>query len=154
MKKLILMLLLLPLAGMAQTTFWQDSLARYQKRIATVAFGFPSMTATQKSVVVNTEKTIWVMAQREIISNQINDSIAFTQARATARANLITALQGKGYACDNSQDDYNKLYNHPAIFGANWQARATYERNQSISNGLLLDHFLNCVRQIWQELNK
>lgn len=65
-------------------------------------------------------------------------------AATTAKNEFIAKLQTLGYLCDNSQTDWNKLYNNPSLFGANWQNQATYQK--SISTGI--DYFLQKAQGI------
>lgn len=65
-------------------------------------------------------------------------------AATTAKNELIAKLQSLGYLCDNSQTDWNKLYNNPSIFGANWQNQAIYQK--SISTGI--DYFLQEAQRV------
>lgn len=78
------------------------------------------------------------------IAEQTAAEQAAQAAATTAKNELIAKLQTLGYLCDNSQIDWNKLYNNPSLFGSNWQVQATYQKSISTS----VDYFLSQAQSI------
>jgi len=55
-----------------------------------------------------------------------------------------------GYACDNSQADWYKLYNKPKVYGANWQGQADYQISISTGVSYFLNHAYNIMYNNYQ----
>lgn len=55
----------------------------------------------------------------------------------------IDSLKEIGFACDNSIEDYEKLYGRPEIFGETWKAKAKAAHDESTS----IDDFINLTIQ-------
>lgn len=69
------------------------------------------------------------LSQVEINANTIESEQQAESDRLERRQQLIAYLQNKGFTCDNSLSDWQKLYNYPKIFGNNWNEKAIYQYN-------------------------
>lgn len=75
-----------------------------------------------------------LVSKKEKIVNDSIQSIRLDNNIKESKKQLkkqIEYLQNKGFKCDNSIEDWLKLYNNPERQGANWKKRATieFERN-------------------------
>ena len=75
----------------------------------------------------------WMMLKMaSAIENEANrkqseiDSAAAMDARKKA---VEATLKAEGYKVDNSASDWDKLYNKPEVYGANWKKQADYQRS-------------------------
>lgn len=126
---LFICLLLLSIASQAQTTTAQTALKTFEDAWITV--NFTGMTTTQKNTHIASHYALKIAAVKEIEANRI---IAENQAiadAATRRNQAITYLTNHGFKCDNSEFDWDRLYNRPKYFGDNWKVTADYQRSIS-----------------------
>ena len=126
-------------------TIAQDALKTFEDGWLTTDWA--AKTSAQKQTFVAQHYGLRIAAAKEIDANRIEDEAEAETQRLLRRQQAITYLQNHGFACDNSLADWQRLYNHPRIFGANWNEQAVYQK--SISTGV--DYFLNIAYQLWQE---
>ncbi|MCE5225282.1 MAG: hypothetical protein LLG05_05415 [Porphyromonadaceae bacterium] len=120
----------------------QKALEDFEKTWLTV--NYVGMTSAQKTTHIQTHYDLKIKAVKEIEANKIESEAANTAAQTANLADSKSKLQSLGYLCDNSQADWNKLFNRPEMFGVNWQTMATYQK--SISTGV--DYFLQQAQSI------
>lgn len=152
MKKLLFSILLIFTISVSHAQTASSTITVAQKalndfKVKELTINFDAMTTTQLATYIKTEKKLIVAVQKEI--NAAN-SIAETEQTAATEAQrqqIITYLKNHGFAVDNSKADWDRLYNRPRIFGANWQAQSNYQ--QSISTGI--DYFINKAYELWKE---
>lgn len=135
MKKLTVIFLFISLCGYSQSHVWQDSLANYQAKQLSKSWGWWDSlpVATQATKIAKWYMLTW-KAAKEVQLNHIADSIRNDTSISGNRTRYIARLISKGYHADNSLFDWQKLYNHTAVFGVNWSNTATYMK--SISPGI------------------
>ena len=91
-----------------------------------------------------------IAAEQEQESNRI-ESEQQSADNNTARLNSIKdSLMALGYACDNSQSDWYKLYNKPKTYGANWQVQADYQISISTGWEYFCNHAYNIIYAPYQ----
>ena len=112
-----------------------------------ITVNYAGKTAAQKTTYIQQHYGLKVDAAKEIEANRIADEAEAETHRLQRRQQAITYLTNHGFVCDDSLIDWQRLYNHPRIFGANWNEQAVYQK--SISTGV--DYFLNIAYQLWQE---
>jgi hypothetical protein len=155
MKTLLFSILLafVTLVSQAQTTSSTTTANTALKTFedAWLSINYDGMTSAQKTTHIQNWVGLKIAAAKENDLNRINAeteataaAAAQTAAEATAKQQYIDKLKSLGYLCDNSQADWYKLYNRPAIFGSTWQDKANYQK--SISTGV--DYFLSVSREI------
>lgn len=108
------------------------------------------LTANQKQVHIGQHYALKIDVAKENEANRLESEAQQEADRITRRQQAITYLTNKGFACDNSLADWEKLYNHPHIFGAQWQVQARYQFDQ----GKDLDWFLQTAYAFWIEYVK
>lgn len=150
MKALFILILfaLIALVSQAQTTTAQIALKSYEDGFLNT--NWTGMTATQKNAFVAEHYRLKILAAKEIEANRVAAEAQQATDNAARKQQIITYLKNHGFACDNSKADWDKLYNRPKVFGANWQAQSDYQ--QSISTGV--DYFLNVAYGLWLEFVK
>lgn len=126
-------------------TIAQEALKAFEDTYLTT--DWTAMTATQKQVFIGQHYGLKIAAAKEIEANRIEAEAEAEAQRLLRRQQAITYLTNHGFACDDSLADWQRLYDHPQIFGENWNAQALYQK--SISTGV--DYFLNIAYQLWQE---
>ena len=127
------------------TTTAQQALTDFEKAWLTIDWS--AMTNTQKQTHVLNHYGLKIAAAKEIEANRIESENQAVIDNAAFKQKAITYLQNKGFAVDNSLSDWQKLYNHPRIFGANWMSMANYQFSQSTG----IDYFIQVAYQLWQE---
>lgn len=128
----------------------QDALKTFMDDRKTSTVLWSSLTTAQKQAHILEREGLEIAAEREIYANQLeSEQQAVTEAN-NRRQQAITYLQNHGFACDNSLSDWERLYNHPKIFGSNWQAQA----DAQFALGKDLDYFLSVAYQFWVEYVK
>jgi hypothetical protein len=130
------------------TTIAQQALEDFEKGWLTT--NWTGMTTTQKNTHIANHYALKIAAAKEIEANRVESEAEQVTLTEQRRQQAITYLQNHGFAVDNSKADWDKLYNHPKIFGANWQAQSDYQ--QSISTGV--DYFIQVAYGLWQEFVK
>ena len=130
------------------TTTAQKALEDFEKTWLTIAW--TTMTTTQKNTHIANHYALKIAAAKEIEANRVESENQAVIDNAAFRAKAVTYLQNHGFAVDNSKADWDKLYNRPHIFGANWQAQSDYQ--QSISTGV--DYFIQVAYGLWVEFVK
>lgn len=121
----------------------QTALADFEK--AWVTLQWEEMTDARRNIYLRDHLGLQIAAAKEIEANRLEaEQQAETQAQER-KQQLINLFAEAGFACDNSKADWDKLYNRPEIFGANWQLQSDYQ--QSVSTGL--DYFLNTAQGLW-----
>lgn len=129
-------------------TIAQEALKAFEDAYLTTDWA--AKTAAQKQTFVAQHYELKIAATKEIEKNRIEAEAEAEVQRLVRRQQAITYLTNHGFNCDDSLADWQKLYNHPQIFGANWNEQAVYQK--SISTGV--DYFLNIAYQLWQEYMK
>lgn len=157
---LLALFLFVSVASFGQTatntqTVSQDALKTFEAGWVTLDYN--AMTSTQKLSHIQTWLGLKVQVAKELETNrqiqeaqtaqEIANQLALIEAK---RQQMITYLMAQGFKCDNSLEDWYKLYNKPSVFGSNWKAQADYQ--MSLSTGI--DYFLNVAYTLWKELNK
>lgn len=107
-----------------------------------------ALTTTQKQAHVATHYGLKIASAKEAEANRITAEEEQATAAATRKQQIIQYLTNHGFLCDNSEHDWELLYNRPRIFGANWKAQSDYQR--SLSTGV--DYFLNHAYNLWLEV--
>lgn len=130
------------------TTTAQKALEDFEKTWLTIAWA--TMTTTQKNTHIANHYDLKIAAAKEVEANRVEEEAAQLALTEQRRQQAITYLINHGFACDNSLSDWNKLYNHPKIFGANWQVQAQIQ----FDKGLNLDYFLQTAYNFWIEFVK
>lgn len=150
MKTLLISILfaLVALVSRAQTTTAQTALKTYEDGF--IGINWTGMTAAQKNAFIAEHYRLKILAAKEIEANRLASEAQQVTDNAARKQQIITYLKNHGFACDNSKADWDKLYNRPKVFGANWQAQSDY--HQSISTGV--DYFLNVAYGLWLEFVK
>ena len=155
MKNLLFSILLILSISVSQaqttssTTTQNTALKAFEDAFLTTDWS--AKTTTEQDAFNRTWTGLKIAAAKEAEANRlaaIAERTASEQAAqiaaTTAKNELIAKLQSLGYLCDNSQTDWNKLYNNPSWFGSNWQVQATYQK--SISTGI--DYFFLKAKEI------
>jgi len=130
------------------TTTAQEALKAFEDGWITTDWAV--LTANQKQTHIGQHYGLKIAAAKEIESNRIEAEAQSELDRITRRQQAITYLTNKGFACDNSLADWQLLYNHPKIFGANWNEQAVYQ----FGLGKDLDYFLQTAYNFWVEYVK
>lgn len=112
-----------------------------------------AMTAAQKNSHIANHYALKIAASKEIEANRVEAEAQAVTDNANRKALYISKLQARGFACDNSQADWYKLFNRPEIFGVHWKSRADLEYNKSLTNGGI-DYFLLKVVELYYEYVK
>ena len=84
-------------------------------------------------------ETLEIASEKEMEANRIESETSNQQQQAAQKIDLTSRLKQVGFAVDNSLSDWQKLYNFPEVYGANWNEQAIYQH--SISTGV--DYFLS-----------
>lgn len=145
MKTLLFLILFIVVSfvSQSQTTTAQAALKTFEDAWLTV--NYTGMTSAQKTTHIQTWVGLKIAAVKEIDANRIiyeNQAIA---EAATRRTQAITYLTNKGFLYDNGLADWDKLYNHPKYFGANWKATADYQRSISPN----VDYFISVAYDLY-----
>lgn len=130
------------------TTTAQKALEDFEKTWLTIAWA--TMTTTQKNTHIANHYALKIAAAKETEANRVESENQAVIDNAAFRSKAVTYLKNHGFAVDNSKSDWDKLYNRPEIFGANWQAQS--DSQQSISTGA--DYFINKAYELWKEFVK
>ena len=130
------------------TTTAQKALEDFEKAWLTTTWA--TMTTTQKNTHIANHYALKIAAAKEAESNRIESEAEQATLTTQRRQQAITYLQNHGFACNNSIEDWKKLYNHPAIFGKFWEAQAQAQFNL----GKDLDYFLQVAYGFWVEFVK
>lgn len=130
------------------TTTAQKALEDFEKTWLTTDWAV--MTATQKQAHVASHYALKIAAAKEAEANRVEAGNQAVIDNAARRQQAITYLQNHGFKCDNSPEDWNKLYNRPYIFGERWYIQSEYQ--QSISTGI--DYFIQTAYSLWQQFVK
>jgi hypothetical protein len=67
-----------------------------------------------------------IAAEQEAEANRIESNIAQETAMTAQKASVLIALRAKGYSGEVTKADWEKLFNRPEVFGANWQKQVDY----------------------------
>jgi hypothetical protein len=128
------------------TTTAQEALKAFEDSWVTLQW--TTMTDARRNIYLRDHLGLQIAARKEAEANKLE---AEQQAEINAQQRkqaIIEHLQSLGYTCDNSQQDWQKLYARPEIFGELWQEKADYQ--QSISPDI--DYFISKAMEIWDEL--
>ena len=128
-----------------QTTA-QDALKSFEDSWVTLQWTV--MTDAQRNTYLRQYLGLQIAARKEQDANKIEAEQQAEQQAAARKQAIVEYLISLGYVCDNSPEDWRKLYNRPHIFGETWQEKADYQ--QSISPDI--DYFINKALEIWEEL--
>lgn len=126
----------------------QKALEDFEKGWLTT--NWSGMTTTQKNTHITNHYALKIAAAKEQKANRVESEAEQLSASATRRQQAITYLTNHGFACDNSLGDWERLYNHPKIFGANWQVQAQLQ----FDKGNDLNYFLQTAYNFWVEFVK
>jgi len=121
-------------------TLYQDFLKKQMQ----LDYDWEKLSDEEKSIENDTYTRLKIAASKELLRNTYEAEQQDAINNQIRLDNIKNSLIAKGFACDNSIEDWYKLFNKPEIFGANWQSQADYEF--SISSGL--EYFLNKASQI------
>lgn len=128
----------------------QEALKTFMNYRKTSTVAWSSLTSAQKQAHILEREGLEIAAEREIYQNQLESEAQAVTDAQTRRQQAITYLTNHGFACDNSLSDWQKLYNHPKIFGANWGEQAQYQ----FDLGKDLDYFISVAYGFWVEYVK
>jgi len=126
----------------------QKALEDFEK--AWLTTNWTAMTTTQKNAHIANHYALKIAAAKEIEADKVETENQAVIDNSAFRVKAVTYLQNHGFAVDNSKADWDKLYNRPHVFGANWQAQSNYQ--QSISTGV--DYFISVAYGLWLEFVK
>lgn len=143
-----LIALVSPAQTSTQTTTAQEALKTFEDGF--LSTNWNGMTNTQKNAFIIEHYKLKIAAAKEIDLNRVQAEAEQATLTAQRKAQAITYLKNHGFKCDNSKEDWYKLYNRPRIFGANWQAQADYQI--SLSTGV--DYFIAKAYELWEEFVK
>lgn len=124
----------------------QDALKAFEDSWVTLQW--TAMTDAQRNTYLRQYLGLQIAAKKEDESNKIEADRLAEIAAQQRKQSILEYLTSLGYLCDNSQEDWHKLFNRPEIFGANWQDKADYQRSISPD----IDYFINKAIEIWDEL--
>lgn len=150
---LFLILLICSISVSAQTTTGTTTQSAALKAFedAFLTTDWAAKTITEQDAFNRTWTGLKIAAAKEAETNRIATIAEKTAAEqsaqtaaTTAKNEFIAKLKSLGYLCDNSQTDWNKLYNRPEMFSSTWQVTADYQH--SISTGI--DYFLLKAQEI------
>ena len=116
----------------------QQAFQDFQDNQLSSTYNWDSFTDEQRKQEMELYTKLKIEAAKEIKQNQVETNLLNEQERINNRILMINTIVANGYQCDNSLEDWKKLYNHPEIFGENWENKAEIE--QSISSGI--DYFI------------
>jgi len=141
---LILILLIFSLSvSQAQTTTAQTALKTFED--AWLTTNFTGMTTTQKNAHIASHYALKIAAVKEIEANRIITENQATADATTRQTQAIAYLTNHGFRCDNSEFDWDRLYNRPKYFGDNWKITADYQRGISPN----VDYFISVAYDLW-----
>lgn len=129
-----------------ETTYKSTAQKAFEKTWLTLDWS--ALTAAQKQAHIIQHYGLMIASAKEAETNRVAGEASQVTITANRKQQAITFLTTHGFACDNSQADWDKLYNRPKIFGANWKSQADYQF--SISTGV--DYFLNHAYALWMEI--
>jgi len=109
-----------------------------------------AMTTTQKNTHISNHYALKIASAKWVEQQKIESENQAVIDNAAFHAKAVAYLKKHGFKVDNSPGDWDRLYNRPAIFGANWQDQSDYQ--QSISTGV--DYFIQVVYGLWVEFVK
>lgn len=118
------------------TTTAQDALKVFMDARKTL-----SLAAIDLAYLLQKEK-LEVEAEQEIEANRVASETAQQAQTAQQKSDIINMLQQLGFSCDNSQTDWEKLFNYPEVHGSTWKDKATLQK--TLSTGV--DYFLSQVQ--------
>lgn len=119
------------------TTTAQDALKAFTDGWLTI--DFDGMTDVQQTDYIQQHYSLQIAAAKEIDANRIESEAAQNAEQAAQLQAKKDQLSALGYALDNSEADWDKLYNYPMIYGVNWKAQADAQRAKSTG----VDYFVN-----------
>ena len=109
-----------------------------------------AMSDTQKTAHIHQHYGLKIASAKEAQANHIAEQTQQTESESTRLTAITNALSALGYACDNSQADWYKLYNKPKVYGANWQGQADYQISISTGVSYFLNHAYNILYNNYQ----
>lgn len=121
----------------------QDALKAFEDGWVTLQWTV--MTDAQRNTYLRQYLGLQIAAKKESEANRVEAENQALADEATKKQQAITFLKNHGFACDNGEADWNRLYNLPKYFGSNWKTTADYQR--SISTGL--DYFISKAYEVW-----
>lgn len=113
-----------------------------------LTLNWTALTATQKQTHIAQHYALKIASAKEAEANRIASEADAVTANAARKQQIIAYLTNHGFNCDNSQHDWDLLYNRPRVFGANWKAQSNYQRSLSTS----VDYFLNHAYNLWLDI--
>lgn len=129
-------------------TIKQDALQAFVGNWTTTSWD--TMTDAQKTTHIFQHYALKIAAAKEIQDNQIAEQTQQSESETAWLITISNALTAIGYACDNSQSDWYKLYNKPKVYGANWQVQADYQISISTGVSYFLKHAYNILYNNYQ----
>lgn len=127
-------------------TTTQDALKAFEDSWVTLQW--TAMTDAQRNTYLRQYLGLQIAAKKEEEANKVESDRIAEIAAQQRKQSILDYLTSIGYLCDNSKEDWRKLFNRPHIFGETWAEKADYQ--QSISPGI--DYFINKAIEIWDEL--
>jgi len=106
-----------------------------------------ALTANQKQAHIVEHYRLQIESAKWVVTTDASAEAQAVIDAETRRQQAITYLTGRGFACDNSLADWQKLYNRPKIFGDNHNAQAVYQFG--LNKGL--NYFLQTAYSLWLE---
>lgn len=122
---------------MASTTA-QEALKAFEDGWLTL--NWSALSSTQKTTHVHTHYGLKIDAAKEIEANTVEAEAAQETANTERLLSVENSLKALGYACDNSESDWDKLYNKRTVYGDNWKAQADSYRDLSTGKEYFLNH--------------
>ncbi len=127
-------------------TIAQTALSEFQAEWLNLQW--TAMSDAQRNTYLRNYLGLQIAAAKEIEANRIEEESNQQTAAETRKQQLIEYLTNQGFACDNSEQDWNRLYDRTEIYGIHWHAQSEYQRSLSIG----VDYFLNHAYQLWNDL--
>lgn len=150
MKKYIILILIVLGTGLSQaqttssTTTQNEALKAFED--AWITINYTGMTSAQKTTHIQNWMGLKIAAAKETEANRIateSATIAENTAKeaqsAIEKQQFVDKLKSIGFAVDNSLADWEKLYNHPEIYGATYKDKAALSQSQSTG----IDYFVS-----------
>ena len=121
---------------------YEDLLALYAT--GSNIFDYDGMSDKDQDTVIREYFGYWIASLKEKKENQDRNIIYKNEVIGYKYDQLNEELPKLGFACDNSLDDYELLFNYPEVFGVDYIKHAQYHYNES--NGDLYYFHSLCLK--------
>ena len=129
-----------------ETEYKSQALKDFEK--AWVTLQWTAMTDAQRNTYLRTYLGLQIESAKEAEANKVEAEQQALIQQAARTAQITQYMQSEGFACDNSEQDWDKLYNKPTVFGENWKTISDYQRSLSLG----VEDFMNHAYNLWLEV--